>query len=498
MCTTVAHCARLEYVFLSAHYPTSFIRSMKNVSLIETQKDGKRSWRLLDPAGQPIASFDAFAISLLKKHSVNTRISYCRHLAEFFDFLYEAADSLSKKGAAGFDRDILAKVIEAYDDYLVLGKDADSAIAQSVNETMPSPCVSNQSSAIKHAPVRKFLRLSERVRRQMFELTTAGVKSFDATGLPLFPRVGEHKAISGYQRAAMVGNSLLASVISRGPKLLEEDILPNSTPDITYDHSRAFPFDKVATLINNLTTYRDKALYSFCAASGCRISEALQLLWEDIDTKFQTVRLIDPKSRPHSASYKVLAPLERERLVWKGRATTTTLLIEPFASMFFDSLAAYLKSEYVPHGKHQFVFQYSTGGQRGVPYFLCAASSRNGVLKRAIKLSGVKGVEGPHSLRHMYGTYLLNYFPRPDRTYGLPMGIVQKLMGHKTQRATEKYARHDWDLIETELRYANLIVFEHGEAKSLIQLKREALLAKLEAVERELSGTSKKQSSESK
>lgn len=468
---------------------------MKNVTLIETQKDGKQCWRLLDPTGQPVASFDAFANSLLRNNSVNTRLSYCRHLAEFFNFLYEAADNLVAEGVAGFDHDTLANVIEAYDEYLVLGKNAGSEIARRVDLTMHSPHVSKQTSAIKHAPVRKFLKLSERVRHQMIELTKAGIKSFDSAELPLFPGTGERNAIIAHQRVAMVGNSLLASVISRGPKLLEEGILPTSTPDITYDHDRAFPFDKVRSLLDNLTTYRDKALYAFCAASGCRISETLQLLWGDIDTQSQTVRLVDPKCRPHSPSYLALMPLQRDRLVWKGRATATTLLIEPFASMFFEALAAYLKNEYVPHGKHQFVYQYSTDGQRGVPYFLCAASSRNGVLKRAIKLSGVEGVEGPHSLRHMYGTYLLNYFPRPDGTYGLPMGMVQKLMGHKTRRATEKYARHDMDLIEVELQYANLTVFEHGEAKSLIQLKHAALLSKLEAVESELAKPQKKQSS---
>lgn len=362
---------------------------MKNVSLIETQKEGKRSWRLLDPSGQPIASFDAFANSLLRKHSVNTRISYCRHLAEFFDFLHEAAASFAKDQVSEFDHETLTKVVEAYDEYLVLGKDAGSVIARSVDQTMPSPRVSKQSSAIKHAPVRKFLKLSERIRRQMLELTNAGIKSFDADELPLFPGIGDTKAIPVNQRVAMIGNSLIASVISRGPKLIEEGILPTSSPDITYDHDSAFPFDKVRTFLDHLTTYRDKALYAFCAASGCRISEALQLLWEDIDTQSQTVRLIDPKSRPHSPSYLALTPVERDRLAWKGRATATTLLIEPFASMFFGALAVYLKHEYVPHGKHQFVFQYSVDGQRGVPYFFSSASSRSGVLKRAIRLSGV-------------------------------------------------------------------------------------------------------------
>lgn len=284
----------------------------------------------------------------------------------------------------------------------------------------------------------------------------------------------------------MVRNSMLAGCIARGPQLVEEGILPTSTPDITYEHERAFPFDKVGDVLDRMTTYRDKALYAFCAASGCRVSEALQLLWDDVDAVAQTVRLIDPKSRPHSPSYLALTPSERDHLVWKGRATSLTLLIEPFVSAFFEALALYLRHEYIPHGRHKFVFQYTHEDEPGRPYFLAAASSRNAVLKRAITLARVFGAEGPHSFRHMYGTYLLNYFPRPNGTYGLPLGIVQKLMGHKHAKDTAKYARDDKDLLEVELRYANMMLYGNGEVKSLIELKRNALLEKLRQVEAQL------------
>lgn len=457
----------------------------KNVSLIASQKDGKQTWRLLGPTGHPIAAFDIFATTLVRKHSVNTRKSYCRHLAEFFDFLFEASAVLASQ-CATLDTDTLIRTIEAYDEYLVFGANSGNPIAAQVAASMPTTPISKQSSAIKHAPVRKFLKLSERVRQQMVELTAAGLDDRISAPAPLVPDIGARVAIGPAQLSSMRGNSLLASVISRGPKLIEEGVLPTSTPDISYFHERAFPFDKVSSMLKKLTTHRDRALYAFCTASGCRISEALQLLWEDIDTKAQAVRLVDPKSRPHCASYQALSPEQRDKLVWKGRTTATTLLIEPFAGQFFEALALYLRHEYIPHGRHQFVFQYDVDGQYGEPYFQAAASSRNGVLNRAIKLAGVAGVEGPHSLRHLYGTYLLNYFPRPNGDYGLPIGMVQKLMGHTTQRATEKYARHSMDLIAAELGYANQMVFGCGEVKTLQQLKREALLSRLAVVEKDL------------
>lgn len=458
---------------------------LKNVSLIESKLHGKQSWRLLDPEGRPVRAFDVFS-KTLERRSVNTRANYCRWLAEFFDYLFEASAWITAGEDGSVSQDVLVEVIEAYDEYLVLGADSGRSLARRMNQTLPSPRISNRSSSIKHAAVRRFLKLSERIRAQMLELTKLDITSANIDEQKLLFGIGEKRELPEFQRRALVANSMLAGVIAGGPKLIEEGILPTTVPDITYEHERAFPFDKVADVLSHLTTYRDRALYAFCAAGGCRISEALQLLWEDVDTKAQTVRLVDPKSRPSCRSYLALSPGHRDHLVWKGRATPLTLLIDPFATMFFEALAAYMRLEYIPHGRHSFIFQYIRGAEKGMPYFLAAASSRNGVLNRAIKLTGVEHVEGPHSLRHMYGTYLLNYFPRPDGTYGLPLGIVQKFMGHRQAKDTAKYARYDKDLLEAELRYANLMLFGTGKVRSVNELKRAALLSRLAEIESQL------------
>lgn len=458
---------------------------LKNVSLVETSSDGKQSWRLLDPNGCPIKAFAVFAKSL-ERGSLNTRANYCRWLAEFIDYLFEAAVWTTADSNDSVSHDDLVEVIDAYDEYLVFGGDSGKDVARRVNITLPSPRITKSSSATKHAAIRRFLKLSERVRTQMLEIMRSGGESIAIDKQQLFIGIGERHKIQKFQRTALVANSMLAGVIEGGPRMIEECILPTTAPDITYDHERAFPFDKVGETLSNLTTYRDKALYAFCAASGCRISEALQLLWEDLDTATQTVRLVDPKSRPNSGSYLALEPIARDHLVWKGRSTPVTLLIDPFATMFFEALALYLHHEYVPHGRHNFIFQYESGVDLGAPYFLAAASSRNGVLNRAIRLAAIEHVKNPHSLRHMYGTYLLNYFPRPDGTYGLPLGLVQKLMGHRQAKDTAKYARHDKDLIDAELKYANFVVFGNGKVRSVYELKRAALLARLAEVESQI------------
>lgn len=458
---------------------------LKNVSLIETRSNGKQSWRLLDPDGRPVRAFEIFA-KTLERRSVNTRANYCRWLAEFFDYLFEASIWAPAEQDGSVSRDTLVGVIEAYDEYLVFGSDSGNAVARRVCETLPSTRISKRSSSIKHAAVRRFLKLSERIRTQMLELTEVGAGLANLDEQKLLVGINEKREVPHFQRRALVANSMLAGVIAGGPKLIEEGILPCSVPDISYEPERAFPFDRVANLLGHLTTHRDKALYAFCAASGCRISEALQLLWDDIDTKARTVRLVDPKSRPSCRSYLTLSPAERDCLVWKGRATPLTLLIDPFATFFFEALAAYMRHEYIPHSRHGFIFQYTRGPNKGQPYFLAAASSRNGVLNRAIKLSGIDHIEGPHSLRHMYGTYLLNYFPRPNRTFGLPLGIVQKLMGHRHAKDTAKYARYDREQLEAELKYANMMLFSNEQVRSVNELKRAALLSRLAEIEAEL------------
>jgi integrase/recombinase XerD len=424
-------------------------------------------------------------VNSLDRLPYHTRKHYSRWLAEFFNYLFEASLCSQVTDDGVVSRDTLSEIIGAYDEYLAFGGESGNLIARIISNTLPSPRVSGTSSATKHAAIRYFLRINERVRAQMLELTEVGDCHF-VDSHKLFIDLDERRVVPSFQRRALVANSMIAGVIAGGPKFIECIVLRTPVPEITYDHERAFPFDRVFDTLGHFRTYRDKALYAFCAACGCRISEALQLLWEDIDMLAQTVRLVNPASRKNCSSYLALSPAARDRLVWKGRATAATLLIDPFATWFFEALADYLRYEYIPHGRHSFVFQYDNGTDHGAPYFLVSASSRNGVLRRAVKLAEVERIQGPHSFRHMYGTYLLNYFPRPNGTYGLPIGTVQKIMGHKHAKDTAKYAKYDMDLLNMELHHANLQLFSHGEVVSLNEFKRKILLARLAKVEEQM------------
>jgi len=458
----------------------------KHVSLRSREVSGKTSWFLLGPDGNQIDAFSAFDVSL-RNSPTNTRKSYCRHLAEFFDYLIEATWIVGQGRA--LTKLELTDALEAYGDYLHFGTDGVRDISRTVAASL-SPGVNSTSSVVpKKAALRRFLKLSESVRQEMLEFGRLYGGRLMRADTTLLPELGQKRSLQPHEVAAMQAKSMFAGVVARGPMVVDSVVLGGETSSTAYDERRAFPFDKVMDLINAMPTYRDKAFYGLLAASGCRTHEGLQTLLEDMDVEEGTLRLVDPNSRPGHPTYRILSPSQREGLAWKGRTSDVTLLIEPFASAFFESLQKYFEKEYLAHGRHDFLFQYLKGQQRGLPYFLSAPGTRLELFHRVSKRIGVilPPGTGPHALRHMYGTYLLNYFPRTNGDYGLPVPWVQQLLGHVDVTNTLKYAKFDKDLLKLEIENANRVLFAHGTPKRLLELKVEALQTQLAKVQLQLS-----------
>jgi integrase len=449
---------------------------MNNVSLIESYDNGKKIWKLINNNGDEFKSFNIFSKLLLKRYKENTRFSYSRSVALFIDYIEEVNITYSD---TPITKSFLIAVIESFFDWLVYGGNSGNELAKKINETYQSKEYNSKSANLVMSGVKLFLKASEKIRLEQEDNDIDVAES-------LFPELYIREALSINAKNKMVKTSMFGGVISNGPQLIKSCILPKISHSNYFDEVRAFPFDKIVPLIDSFSSYRDKALYMLCAASGCRIHEALQILIEDIDLKERTVNLIDPNTRITNKSYKALTPENRNKLNWKGRQTYKTFLIQPFGDLFFEYLEEYIKNEYLNHERHEFIFQHIRGNDKGKPFFLSAASTRNEAFKKAtdkINLTTTLN-QGVHSLRHMYGTYLLNYLPKADGSYGLPVAIVQKIMGHATLTATQKYARYDKDLISIELEYANNLIC-HNDNLSLLEMKKRALISQIEDLEKQ-------------
>ena len=191
-----------------------------------------------------------------------------------------------------------------------------------------------------------------------------------------------------------------------------------------------------------------------------RLESVATLVWntqldEDGD---DTVELHSPFGRATPG----LTPEEASKLAWKGRQTPITFLLHPFADLFWEHLQNYLTYEYNSSVNHDFIFQKTNGR----PLFTALRKDLNATFKTYASKTGLNDLShiSRHSLRHTYGTYVLNYMPMPGNSMpGLPMHIVQILMGHASISSTEKYAKHDEEVLNAYIEHGNNYIRKHGE-----------------------------------
>ena len=70
---------------------------------------------------------------------------------------------------------------------------------------------------------------------------------------------------------------------------------------------------------------------------------------------------------------------------------------------------------------------------------------------------------------------------------GLPLAYVQKLLGHASATSTQRYARHDDDILDAFIEHANKFVTGKGE-DSLASTRLEFHKRQIEMLENEFGG----------
>lgn len=476
------------------------IEKLKNVKLVKTCVGGHDSWDLFhtEAGGREWKDpyFGFFSEHLLPGESSgvdawNTRYNYTRWAARFLDFMIEAVNYQIEQGDDDMTGADLARTIRKYPAFLAeADESADPLVAEVARRLNAAPC-GDTTQGLYIAAVNKFLDLSEDFNATMRELDATDIK-----GLPryseadLFPEAVGTVALKARERIGLNKNSMLAGVMCGGARMKRlAKLKPMQTP-VKRDAEKAldleefyeqdhFPFEHAPRLImEGLISLRDKVLFCLLMACGCRLHEALLLTWQDVDTSRQLIRLRSPHKKPLGAFGGYFCNrAEILALPWKGRATERTALIEPFKTHFWRLLTEYQNSkEFTLTNSHNFVFQIIKGKNKGTPLIM---SDRSNIADAMVKACNRIGISPrrPHSLRHMYGVYCLNFLPFDDGSFGMGLLDVKDLMGHASQQSTQRYAIPDTQLhmMRQKISFAAISGFSvntNGELR-LEMMKRE-------------------------
>lgn len=423
---------------------------------------------------------------VLEGLGINTIKNYGYSLAQFLNYLQEG-----ERYFKGINTDILRKLIIGYHSYLIYGKKAEDADIRSIAIELSVKTVKPQTAALYHASIKRFIQESDEYHLNLMDLVKVGLlNSSDLDSETLFYSGLPRASLPLKQQQAINNYSVIAAVVHGGARMKHKSLfrhLPSiSSTDDEYDEYKHFALDKIPLVIKEASSERNATLWALIAATGLRPIEALQVLWEDIDMETLDVYAINPLRRKKPAeSYKGLSEIERNRLTWKARKTKHTLMLEPYATLFFEYLSKYIaSSKYIHHGRHNFIFQT----EKGRPLYLSdygsvvlepfhAAQKRLVKNKDITERRGLNSLEsqggtndnqllGLHSLRHSFCFFLKNYVQSPDGRIGFTDYQIMAITGHKDVRSTAKYAKLDKEKLRAIMTYANNIVLGEGVKSS--------------------------------
>lgn len=154
---------------------------------------------------------------------------------------------------------------------------------------------------------------------------------------------------------------------------------------------------EVKLLLELTTNIKHKAILATIYGLGLRVSEALNLKINDVDSKRMLVHI-------HNAKGK------KDRVV-----------------MLPNNLLILLRLYFKAYKPNTYLFE---GQKKGLSY---SASSVRKVLKEALNKTKIKKPVKVHTLRHSFATHLLEN--------GTDIRIIQKLLGHKDIKTTLVYTQ---------------------------------------------------------
>ncbi len=172
--------------------------------------------------------------------------------------------------------------------------------------------------------------------------------------------------------------------------------------------------EEITKLLLSINNIKHKAILSLIYSAGLRISEAINLKIEDIDSQRNLIIIRGSK----------------------GKKDRTTLLSQ--------KILVLLRGYYHQYKPGTYLFEGQNGGKYSV-------KSIQNVFKRALKKSGILKPATVHTLRHSFATHLLEH--------GTDLRYIQELLGHNNSKTTEIYThitKRGTDKIKSPLENINL------------------------------------------
>lgn len=435
-------------------------RINRHAAITEAVRNGKAIFVLIAEDNFLCKFFDNWAYQLAKIYVFNSVRGYCRDVCILINFVVEY--SLRRGGLTPL---VLSNCLDSFEDYLVFGVNSDQEIIRDVAAALDTSPVGGSTASRYIVSANKFIDASEEFRLGMLELESVGYVSH--ANISAFPQGLLFEGVAPLKiRNAIKENSWFAGCLAGGAKRIKyRNLVPKSkasqvaSTDEFGGDDLAFPIDLMVSLIESATCARDALLWSGCAAFGPRITEMLSLTFEDVDASTGKVFIVDPQSRQKELAMWLPAE-EVKKLSHKGRATPDTYGIEPFASHFWVYYAKYYSEvrDYERlnplEPKNKFVFRKHNSSEPLINSYQ-AVYERFRVASHAV----TGRYYGLHSMRHMYGYYLVNFCPNPSnpQRFGLDIRLVQKFMGHKSLKSTMRYARKDARMLEATLSALNAL-----------------------------------------
>jgi len=152
--------------------------------------------------------------------------------------------------------------------------------------------------------------------------------------------------------------------------------------------------EEVIQIIRHIDNLKHRMVISLIYSAGLRISEAINMRLEDIDSKMGYIMVRGEKGK-------------------KDRRTLLSM-----------SILVQLRLYYQVYRPKKWVFE----GQDGRQY---SDESIQSVFRRAVARAGIRKRVTVHTLRHSFATHLLEH--------GVSLRYIQSLLGHSSSRTTEIY-----------------------------------------------------------